>query len=49
VSDTHGVIEDGDVVEALVGRRPPVSLDTCFDQLADLAERSIDLAVLGFA
>jgi adenosylcobyric acid synthase len=44
---THGVIEDSDVVEALVGRRPPVSLDACFDQLADLAESSIDLAVLG--
>jgi adenosylcobyric acid synthase len=46
---THGVIEDADVVEALVGRRPPVSLDECFEQLADLAESSIDLSVIGLA
>jgi hypothetical protein len=36
-------------VEALVGRRPPVSLDECFEQLADLAESAIDLSVVGLA
>jgi adenosylcobyric acid synthase len=46
---THGVVEDPDVIEALVGRQPPISLEQCFDQLADLVEDSIDLRLFGLA
>jgi adenosylcobyric acid synthase len=38
----HGLFEDADVVEALVGQRPATTLDTTFDLLADAVEAHLD-------
>lgn len=42
----HGLLEDPDVVERLVGRRPPLVLDETFDVLADAVDAHLDTALL---
>jgi adenosylcobyric acid synthase len=43
----HGLLEQPDVVAALVGRTPKRTLDTVFEGLADLVEERLDLDKLG--
>jgi adenosylcobyric acid synthase len=38
----HGLLEDADVVDAIVGRRPSTTLDTTFDLLADAIDEHLD-------
>ena len=38
----HGLLEDPDVLDALVGVRPPPVLDATFDALADAVEEHLD-------
>jgi adenosylcobyric acid synthase len=40
----HGLLEEVQVVAALVGEAPSRTLDQCFDELADAVERHLDLA-----
>jgi adenosylcobyric acid synthase len=40
----HGLLEDPDVVERLVGRRPPPALEETFDLLADAVDDYLDVA-----
>jgi len=40
----HGLLEDPDVVDRLVGRRPPPVLEDTFDLLADAVDEHLDLA-----
>ena len=42
----HGLLEDPDVVERLVGRRPPPVLEDTFDLLADAVDAHLDTALL---
>jgi adenosylcobyric acid synthase len=42
----HGVLESPEVAAALVGRRPDTALDMVFDELADVVEEHLDLALL---
>jgi adenosylcobyric acid synthase len=42
----HGLLEDPDVVERLVGRRPQHVLDDTFDVLADAVDAHLDTALL---
>jgi adenosylcobyric acid synthase len=42
----HGLLEDPDVVERLVGRRPPPVLEETFDLLADAVDAHLDTALL---
>ena len=42
----HGLLEDPDVVERLVGRRPPPVLEETFDLLADAVDTHLDTALL---
>jgi adenosylcobyric acid synthase len=42
----HGLLEDPDVVERLVGRRPAPVLDATFDLLADVVDEHLDTALL---
>ena len=42
----HGLLEDPDVVERLVGRRPPLVLEETFDLLADAVDAHLDTALL---
>jgi cob(I)alamin adenosyltransferase len=39
----HGLLEDPDTIEAITGRRPPLSLEETFDELADAVERHLDM------
>jgi hypothetical protein len=39
----HGLLEDPDVVERLVGRRPAPVLEATFDLLAGAVERYVDV------
>jgi hypothetical protein len=38
----HGLLEDPDVLDALVGVRPPPVLDATFDALADAVDEHLD-------
>jgi len=42
----HGLLEDAEVVERLVGRRPPPALEETFELLADAVEVHLDTALL---
>ena len=42
----HGLLEDPDVVERLVGRRPPPVLEETFDLLADAVDAHLDTSLL---
>ena len=42
----HGLLEDPDVVERLVGRRPRLVLDETFDLLADAIDDHVDTDLL---
>jgi adenosylcobyric acid synthase len=42
----HGAFEEPAVVGALFGREPPRSLDTVFEELADLVEERLDMDAL---
>jgi adenosylcobyric acid synthase len=42
----HGLCEQPEIVEALLGRRPPRTLDDAFEALADAAEEHLDVAAL---
>ena len=42
----HGLLEDPDIVERLVGRRPRLVLDDTFDLLADAVEEHLDTGLL---
>ena len=42
----HGLLEDPDVVERLVGRRPTLVLDETFDLLADAVDAHLDTDLL---
>ena len=42
----HGLLEDPDVVERLVGRRPPPVLEETFDLLADAVDAYLDTELL---
>jgi adenosylcobyric acid synthase len=42
----HGLLEDPDLVERLVGRRPALVLDETFDLLADAVDAHLDTALL---
>ena len=42
----HGLLEDPDVVDRLVGRRPPLVLEETFDLLADAVDAHLDTALL---
>ena len=42
----HGLLEDPEVVERLVGRRPPPVLEETFDLLADVVEAELDTGLL---
>jgi adenosylcobyric acid synthase len=42
----HGLLEDPDVVERLVGRRPPPVLEETFERLADAVDAHLDTALL---
>jgi adenosylcobyric acid synthase len=42
----HGLLEDPDVVERLVGRRPPPVLEETFDLLADAVDTYLDTSLL---
>jgi len=39
----HGALEQSEVVEALLGRRPSRPLDAVFEGLADLVEERLDM------
>jgi adenosylcobyric acid synthase len=42
----HGLLEDPDVVERLVGRRPALALEDTFDLLADAVDAHLDTTLL---
>ena len=42
----HGLLEDPDVVERLVGRRPQLVLEDTFDLLADAVDAHLDTTLL---
>lgn len=42
----HGLFEQPDLLQALFGEQPPVSLERAFDQLADAAETHLDIPAL---
>jgi hypothetical protein len=42
----HGLLENADVVTALVGSSPQRRLEAVFDQLADAAQERLDIAYL---
>ena len=42
----HGVLEEPDVVAALIGRAPGRTLEAVFDDLADLVEARLDISLL---
>jgi adenosylcobyric acid synthase len=46
VTTVHGLLEDGEVLHALFGRRPGPVLDATFDRLADAVDDHLDTAAL---